>query len=207
MAADFEGAAGPSRRRNRLRASTGQLRMIRGQIALFSNEYHEAITHLEQAVILEPENVAARALLAMAYLSAASGQFRANHGRGWNGSRPGHLKISCTRDGSRSSMTEEQGLKTLEEAVRRRPSPLAYVERSAAGRTWPPTGSIRKPPSSPSRTPGSPRSCCPRTLRPSTPVPMPIWPRPAPFRETQQDERARRLGTRARKTPGPWHSG
>jgi tetratricopeptide (TPR) repeat protein len=57
----------------RLGASTGQVRLLRGVVAFFRSDSEAAIHELEQAVKLLPENVAARALLAMSY--ADYGQF------------------------------------------------------------------------------------------------------------------------------------
>jgi tetratricopeptide (TPR) repeat protein len=50
-------------------ASTGQVRMLRGQIALHRGRSQEAMGHLEQAVRLLPDSVAARGMLAAAYAS------------------------------------------------------------------------------------------------------------------------------------------
>src|SRR5207249_3265489 len=50
-----------------LGASTGQVRLLRGVVAYFRQDTGSAIRELEQAVKLLPENVAARALLAMSY--------------------------------------------------------------------------------------------------------------------------------------------
>jgi tetratricopeptide (TPR) repeat protein len=48
-------------------ASTGQVRMLRGQIALHRGQIREAMRHLEQAVQLLPNSVAAQGMLASAY--------------------------------------------------------------------------------------------------------------------------------------------
>src|SRR5262249_49338845 len=53
-----------------LGASTGQVRVLRGQVAYFRGDDLEAVQHLEQAVKLTPDNVAAWALLAAAQLGA-----------------------------------------------------------------------------------------------------------------------------------------
>jgi tetratricopeptide (TPR) repeat protein len=50
-------------------ASPGQVRMLRGQIALHRGQSREAIRHLEQAVRLLPSSVAAQGMLAAAYAS------------------------------------------------------------------------------------------------------------------------------------------
>jgi serine/threonine protein kinase len=51
-----------------LGASTGQVRMLRGQVALHRGQAREAVTHLERAVELMPGSVAARAMLLVAYM-------------------------------------------------------------------------------------------------------------------------------------------
>jgi hypothetical protein len=53
-----------------LGASTGQVRLLRGVVAYFRQDVEVAINELEQAVKHPPENVAARALLAMSYADA-----------------------------------------------------------------------------------------------------------------------------------------
>jgi tetratricopeptide (TPR) repeat protein len=53
-----------------LQASTGETRMLRGFIALYSARPAEAVEHLEQAARLMPESVAARALLADAHMES-----------------------------------------------------------------------------------------------------------------------------------------
>jgi tetratricopeptide (TPR) repeat protein len=47
-----------------LGASAGQLRMLRGLLAYYRSDYPQAVEHMEQAVKLMPDSVAARALLA-----------------------------------------------------------------------------------------------------------------------------------------------
>jgi serine/threonine protein kinase len=54
----------------KLGASTGQVRLLRGVVAYFRQDIARAIGELEQAVELLPESVAARALLAMSYQDA-----------------------------------------------------------------------------------------------------------------------------------------
>ena len=54
----------------KLGASTGQVRLLRGVVAYFRQDIAGAISELEQAVELLPESVAARALLAISYSDA-----------------------------------------------------------------------------------------------------------------------------------------
>src|SRR5262249_17817256 len=66
---DLEAAEQAIAEAERAGASTGQVRMLRGQIALHRGQSREAMRHLEQAVRLLPESVAARGMLAAAYAS------------------------------------------------------------------------------------------------------------------------------------------
>jgi tetratricopeptide (TPR) repeat protein len=67
MSGDLERADQAIEEAERAGASTGQVRMLRGQIALHRGKSAEAIRHLEQAVQLLPKSVAARGMLAAAY--------------------------------------------------------------------------------------------------------------------------------------------
>jgi serine/threonine protein kinase len=53
-----------------LGASAGEIRLLRGFIALYSGQIAKAVAHLEQAVQLMPDSVAARSLLSFAYATA-----------------------------------------------------------------------------------------------------------------------------------------
>ncbi len=132
MAADFRGAEQAIEEAERLDASTGQLRMLKGQIALFSNEYHVAIIHLEQAVILEPESVSTRALLAMAYLYGGQIDDFERTMTEVERLSPRTPEDYLFKGRAEVFRDRERGLRTLDEAVHRRPSPLAYVVRSGA---------------------------------------------------------------------------
>ena len=53
-------------------ASPGQVRMLRGQVALHRGEFAEAVQELKQAATLLPESVSAQSLLAMALVRFGS---------------------------------------------------------------------------------------------------------------------------------------
>jgi serine/threonine protein kinase/Flp pilus assembly protein TadD len=132
LATDFDRADMAVADAERLGASTGQLRMLQGQIALFRFEDDSAVRHLEQAVRLEPQSVAARALLAWAYLSAGS----TNNDYEKAVDELKKLEPVTAEDylfkGRIEAVTDpERGLNSLQEAIRRRSSPLAYVIRAA----------------------------------------------------------------------------
>src|SRR5262249_25250333 len=67
MTGDFAGAEKATAEAELLGASTGQVRMLRGQVAFHRGDFTGAIEHLEQAVKLLPDSVAARAGLVLAY--------------------------------------------------------------------------------------------------------------------------------------------
>jgi tetratricopeptide (TPR) repeat protein len=105
--------------------------MLRGQVALHQDRPGEAIQHLEQAVRLVPESVAARAMLVRAMQ---------NEGRWDEGvmmldelsaltpkSAEDHLFLGWAR----AAVVPHRGLEALNEAVRMRPgSPIARVIRA-----------------------------------------------------------------------------
>ena len=77
MSGDLDGAEKLIGEAELLGASTGQVRMLRGQVAFHRGNMETAIQHLEQAAKLlavgQPGAVAARALLALAYANAHKG--------------------------------------------------------------------------------------------------------------------------------------
>ncbi len=66
MSGDLDGAGKAIDEAEGLGASPGQLRLLRGQVASHRGDTPAAIRHLEQAVQLLPDSVAARAMLALA---------------------------------------------------------------------------------------------------------------------------------------------
>jgi serine/threonine protein kinase len=67
MSGDLDEADKAIRQAESQGASTGEVRMLRGQVALHRGRSGEAVQHLEQAVALMPDSVAARAMLGTAY--------------------------------------------------------------------------------------------------------------------------------------------
>jgi serine/threonine protein kinase len=67
MSGDLVGAEQATAEAEQAGASAGQVHMLRGQIALHRGQSQEAMRHLEQAVRLLPDSVAARGMLAAAY--------------------------------------------------------------------------------------------------------------------------------------------
>jgi serine/threonine protein kinase len=130
MSGDLDEAEKAIREAERLGASTGQVRMLRGQVALHRGRSDEAIEHLEQAVVLMPDSVAARAMLGMAC---------------YNVGRHEHLDQLMAEVEQRTCVTPEDylfkgylegwvepvhSLAILDEAVRRSPSVIARAMRA-----------------------------------------------------------------------------
>ena len=132
MGGDFELAEQAIAEAELLGASTGQIRMLRGQIAFFRGQYQESVDHLRQAVELLPESVAARSLLAVAY--GTVGHWTKYDHALWEADQ---LTAKTAEDflfkGYAESQTDpERGLATLQEAFRRRQSIMAHLLRAEA---------------------------------------------------------------------------
>jgi tetratricopeptide (TPR) repeat protein len=130
MGADTAGAQQAIAEAEVLGASTGQVRLLRGQVALYSGDSKTALEHLEQAVRLMPESVAARATLADAYHSAG------RHDRHYEALQ-GLDQLAATtaedllfKGRALSHLDPQQALLFVEEAVRRRDSSVARLIRA-----------------------------------------------------------------------------
>src|SRR5262249_47518802 len=67
---DFVAAENAVDEAEKLQASPGEVRMLRGQLAIYQYRFPDAIRHLKQAVEVMPQSVAAGSLLGFAYLKA-----------------------------------------------------------------------------------------------------------------------------------------
>jgi tetratricopeptide (TPR) repeat protein len=113
-----------------LGASTGQVRLLRGVAAYFGQDTEKAISELEQAVKLLPENVAARALLVISY---------ADYGQA-DRIEPVYLELKKLTPVSdedflfkgycRLVVDPLEGLPELNEGIRRHDSPLGRALRA-----------------------------------------------------------------------------
>ena len=122
MGGDLEAAELAITDAERLGASTGQVRMLRGQVGLHRGKTQEAIRDLEQAVQLLPESVAARGMLAVAY--AYDGQ--------WDQFGKALVEMELLspetpedflfKGYAEAEHDPERGLRAINEAIRRRPS-------------------------------------------------------------------------------------
>jgi serine/threonine protein kinase/tetratricopeptide (TPR) repeat protein len=117
----------------KLGASTGRVLMLRGQVALHSGRPNDAIQYLEKAVELLPESVAARSMLADAYMTTDQ----------WDKYTRTMLQVEQLQPQTSddylfkghalsSGWDFEGGLDMIEKAVLRRPSLIASLLRADA---------------------------------------------------------------------------
>lgn len=129
---DYDTAEAAVREAEKLGSSAGQLRMLRGQIAFHRGQMEDAIRDFEQAVTLLPDSVAARSLLAVAYAFAGKHTHYERALREANELTPVTPEDFLFLGHAECQLDTVQGLKTLDEAVRRRPSTLARLLRADA---------------------------------------------------------------------------
>jgi serine/threonine protein kinase len=131
---DFDGARDAIREAQTLGCSPGQVRMLRGQLELYQGHSKEAIEHLTKAVELLPGSVPAWSMLAVAKM---------NDGRQTEGeealAQATELMAQSPEDylfrgAAEAHLDPERGLRSLDEAIRRRPSVLARLVRLQAAR-------------------------------------------------------------------------
>jgi tetratricopeptide (TPR) repeat protein len=132
MSGDAEGAAAAIDEAESLGASPGRMHLLRGQVAFHQGDVEAAVGHLEQAVSLMPDSVAARAMLALACFYSG------------RGTRYGELELELDRmtprtpedflfKGHAESLTHpEQALQTLDRAVSLRNSVIGWAARLEA---------------------------------------------------------------------------
>ena len=131
---DFDGARDAIREAERLGCSPGQVQMLQGQLDLYEGHAKEAIEHLTKAVDLLPESVAAWSMLAVAKRNAGS---QTEYQQAL--SRATELVAHSPEDylfrgHAEVHLDPERGLRSLDEAIRRRPSVLARLVRLNAVR-------------------------------------------------------------------------
>jgi tetratricopeptide (TPR) repeat protein len=133
MGGDFEGAAKAIAEAEILGASTGQVRMLRGYVALHRGETHEAIDHLQQAVALLPDSVAARSSLAFAYRMTFQWDKLDQTMRDVEQLTPRTPEDFLFKGRAISVKEPQRGLDMLREAIRQRPSFIAHLYCAEAG--------------------------------------------------------------------------
>ena len=132
MGGDWDGAEQAVAEAERLGASTGQVRVLRGMMAYCRGSQDEAVKQLEQAVALMPKSVSARALLAAAYEEEGLwGQHYTTLAE-CEKLTPEAPEDYLFMGFAESILDPERGLKAMDEAVRRRPSAIALSLRAAA---------------------------------------------------------------------------
>jgi tetratricopeptide (TPR) repeat protein len=103
--------------------------MLHGQVALYQGQMKEAINHLQQAVELQPDSVAAWSMLAVAY-NIAGRMTEYEQALTMATQLPAVTPEDYLfRGHAEQFLDSDRGLKTLNEAVRRRPSVLARLVR------------------------------------------------------------------------------
>jgi len=116
-----------------LGASTGQVRLLRGVVSYFRQDVGSAISELEQAAKLLPDNVGCRALLAMSYSDTG----RPEEQERWI-LEMSRLSPSSPEDYLFKGYSREtnepggMGLTELDEGIRQRDSPLGRALRTIA---------------------------------------------------------------------------
>jgi serine/threonine protein kinase len=132
MSGDLEGAEEGIRQAEQLGATTGQMFMLRGQIALHRRDVNRAVEALEKAVTLTPDSVAAHALLALAYWYSFQWKSYAIHLDHAERLTPITAEDHLFKGRAQAYVDPERGLSSMDEAVRRRDSPMARLFRIEA---------------------------------------------------------------------------
>jgi serine/threonine protein kinase len=130
MSGDFEKSQESLDEAERLGVSTVQVRILRGQIAFYAGKMDKAVEHFKQAIALQPESVAARALLAMAYVEA--GQWAQNE----QALAQARIRTPATAEDylylgkAEAIYHPQQAMQLLDTAIQKRPSVIARLCRA-----------------------------------------------------------------------------
>jgi tetratricopeptide (TPR) repeat protein len=125
MSGDGAGAAEAIREAESLGASPGQTRLLRGQVALHQGEVAAALDHLEEAVRLMPDSVAARASLALAYNYSGQGLRFEQACLELDEMTPDSAEDFLFKALAEGLNRPERALQSLEESIKRRNSILS----------------------------------------------------------------------------------
>jgi predicted Zn-dependent protease len=122
MSGDLDAAERATAEAEQAGASVGQVHMLRGQIALHRGQSQDAIRHLEQAVRLLPNSVAAWGMLAAAH--ADDGQWeRYDKAIGeMEKLTPSTPEDFLFKGYAEANLEPERGLQTIKQALARRPT-------------------------------------------------------------------------------------
>ena len=132
MAGDFDEAESATGQAELLGASTGQIRMLRGQVAYHQGDRVSATRHLEQAVKLMPLSVTARSLLARTYLDGGRTADMERLWRDLDWMAPSTVEDYLFKGQVEALIRPEAGLWLLDEAVRRRNTVISRSVRCEA---------------------------------------------------------------------------
>jgi tetratricopeptide (TPR) repeat protein len=132
MSCQFNEAEEALRDAERLGASTGQVRMLRGWIACYSDRTADAVADLEQAVELLPQSVAARGMLSVLYFQIGEWGKGNQALREMDEMSPQSPEDYLFAGNAWQSVDCRKSVRMLDEAVRRRPTALARVIRAEA---------------------------------------------------------------------------
>jgi tetratricopeptide (TPR) repeat protein len=130
MGADLDAAAQAIKDAERAGASTGQVRMLRGQIALHRGQSREAREHLEQAVRLLPDSVAARGMLAAAYASDGQWESYGKMIKEMETLCPSTPEDFLFKGYAKAYLEPKQGLEMIQQAFDLRPMSIALLLRA-----------------------------------------------------------------------------
>jgi serine/threonine protein kinase len=136
MSCDFNGAEKCIDEAELLGASTGQVRMLRGQVTFHRGDMEGAIQHLEQAAKLvpvgQPGAVAARAMLALAHANASQLPRFDEVSHEVDQLSPITPEDFLFKGLLETTIRPERGLQNLDEGIQRQDSVLARVTRLEA---------------------------------------------------------------------------
>jgi hypothetical protein len=123
MSGDLDAAEKAIEEAERQGVSTGQVRLLRGELAYYRGKVNEAIRELEQAVQLLPttESAGARGLLVVAFVYAMRLDDGARELRELEPIQPVSVEDYLFKGAAVSQFDEERGLAILDQAVKQRP--------------------------------------------------------------------------------------
>ncbi len=130
MSGDLDAAEKAIGEAELLGASAGKVRMLRGQVAFHRGEVMLAIEHLQLAVKLEKESVAAWSMLALFSLHGGPYEEYEEILEKLERLRPSTPEDYLFKGYAESALDPVQGLRTMDQAISRRNSPIARAMRA-----------------------------------------------------------------------------
>jgi serine/threonine protein kinase len=124
MSGDLQAAEKAIQEAERLGVSTGQVRLLRGEVAYYRGRVDEAIQHLQQAVKLLPEadSAGARGLLIVALVYSCRQDEAAEQLRELESIQPVSMEDALFKGAAIGQWDPERGLAILDEVVKQHPS-------------------------------------------------------------------------------------